>query len=149
MIARNQGNCESETDSAVCSTNEQALHELKSLKTYNRKRKHNVGKSERIASGVAGAALVAWGIKRRGISGALLGLAGAALIDRGVRGRCVLYKALGVSTADPKHVAEKLDNRIGKETDERDKRPVRDRVQQASEESFPASDPPSFTGAKA
>jgi hypothetical protein len=133
----------------ISSSTESALHELKALKSYNRKRRHNVGKAERVASGLIGGALLAYGVKRRGIGGAVLGLIGAALVDRGIRGRCALYSALGYSTADPDHTADKFDARVGKEPGEADNKAVPDKVQEASEESFPASDPPSFTGAKA
>jgi uncharacterized membrane protein len=59
----------------------------------------NVGRSERIASVLGGAALAGFGARRRGLGGALLGLAGAALVHRGLTGHSFLYGALGMDTA--------------------------------------------------
>ncbi len=43
----------------------------------------NVGSGERIASALAGTALVLGGISRGGLSGLLMGLGGGALVKRG------------------------------------------------------------------
>lgn len=59
----------------------------------------NVGDMERVISALSGAALAAIGIKRRGVGGVALALLGAELVRRGATGRCMLYEALGVSTA--------------------------------------------------
>jgi uncharacterized membrane protein len=61
----------------------------------------NVAKGERFASVLGGAALAAYGARRRGLPGALLALVGGALVRRGVTGHCDVYQALGVSTANP------------------------------------------------
>lgn len=58
----------------------------------------NVGRSERIASAVSGAGLVALGARRRGLGGALLGAAGAFLLHRGLSGHCMVYGALDLDT---------------------------------------------------
>lgn len=63
-------------------------------------RMKNVGDIERIASGVAGAALLAKGITQRGPLGWLLAVIGGSLVFRGATGSCKLYEAVGVSTAE-------------------------------------------------
>ena len=60
----------------------------------------NVGELERWLSVLGGAALAAYGADRRGTRGTLLALAGAELVRRGVSGHCLLYDAIGVTTAD-------------------------------------------------
>jgi uncharacterized membrane protein len=59
----------------------------------------NVGEVERWLSGVGGAALLAYGLKRGTLGGAALALLGGALLYRGVTGHCDAYEALNVSTA--------------------------------------------------
>jgi uncharacterized membrane protein len=59
----------------------------------------NVGGPERFVSVVSGGALAAYGLRRRDRRGLALALLGAELIRRGATGRCVVYRALGVSTA--------------------------------------------------
>ncbi|MBA3345317.1 MAG: SRPBCC family protein [Gemmatimonadales bacterium] len=58
----------------------------------------NVGRNERILSGVAGAALIAYGL-RRGRLGALFLPLGGSLLSRAVSGRCAVNRALGRDTA--------------------------------------------------
>lgn len=61
----------------------------------------NLGNGERVASAVAGASLIAFGIAKRGLPGAALGLLGGALLVRGVTGHCDLSEKLGLSSAGP------------------------------------------------
>jgi uncharacterized membrane protein len=59
----------------------------------------NVGNIERWGSVLGGAALTAYGLKRRSLGGAALALVGAGLVYRGVTGQCQCYRALGINTA--------------------------------------------------
>jgi uncharacterized membrane protein len=59
----------------------------------------NVNTLERWASVLGGAALATYAARRRGVPGAALALLGGELIRRGATGHCMVYDALGVSTA--------------------------------------------------
>ncbi|MBA3521401.1 MAG: SRPBCC family protein [Gemmatimonadales bacterium] len=59
----------------------------------------NVGRNERILSGVAGAALIAYGLRRGRLRALLLPL-GGSLISRAVGGRCAINRAFGRNTAE-------------------------------------------------
>ena len=91
----------------------------------------NVGDSERYASAVAGGFLLAVGLSGSSVwqrLGSLL--IGGSLIHRGVSGHCMLYRLL----SNPrKQEAERAEAQ----------------VDEAVEESFPASDPPAFNSASA
>jgi uncharacterized membrane protein len=58
----------------------------------------NVARTERFGSVAAGAALVAYGIRRRDPIGLIAALVGGVLVRRGATGHCPVYYALGVST---------------------------------------------------
>ena len=58
----------------------------------------NVGRTERIVSGVVGAALIGYGLGRRRLRALLFPL-GAELIRRGVTGKCRINRALGRNSA--------------------------------------------------
>jgi uncharacterized membrane protein len=58
----------------------------------------NVGKTERLISGVAGAAMIVLALRRKRLRGILLPI-GGNLITRAVSGRCPINRALGRNTA--------------------------------------------------
>jgi hypothetical protein len=90
----------------------------------------NVSESERWASFILGGMVTLFGIQRRSFRGALLALGGASLIHRAVTGHCATYEALGIDATEEPLPPASL---------------AGDRVWEASNESFPASDPPSWT----
>ena len=59
----------------------------------------NVGETERIISALAGPLLAFAAVKRRGLSGALLGVVAAEMVYRGVTGHSPIYATLGINTA--------------------------------------------------
>lgn len=95
----------------------------------------NIERLERLISIGAGAGILL-GLARSGSLTRLLGaLFGAALIHRGITGHCEVYEALDRSLAD-----EYVDD---------DEPAVSRQIDIASDDSFPASDPPAWTGAAA
>lgn len=96
----------------------------------------NVGSTERWLSLAAGTALIVRGMTRPSMASALLGLAGVALVQRGATGHCALFSALGVDTSDAAR---------GRSDASRGHRSIHEQIESASEDSFPASDPPSWT----
>src|SRR3954452_7180169 len=60
----------------------------------------NVGELERLFSVITGGALAVYGLRQRGVPGIGVALLGAELVRRGASGHCLMYEALGVSTAN-------------------------------------------------
>lgn len=100
----------------------------------------NVGTTERWLSLLGGAALIMRGMNRPSMLNSLLGLGGVALVHRGVTGHCLGYAALGLDTTSRDASHDRPPTLEGK-----GRRSIRDEIEKASEDSFPASDPPSWT----
>ena len=86
----------------------------------------NLGTFERIGSTLMGMALISRALGRPSLGRLALAIGGAALLQRGLTGHCAAYQRLGISTT----LREDAEF---------------DAVHRTSEDSFPASDPPSWT----
>jgi len=71
----------------------------RNLYNYVTDMSQNVGGTERLASLLAGGALITYGFRRGGLLGTALGVLGGSMLFRGGTGHCHMYGALGVNTA--------------------------------------------------
>ena len=95
----------------------------------------NVGSSERVGSLLAGAVLIFRALSRPTLGRTAAAIGGAALLMRALTRHCALYERLGIGS--------NLVQTAHRRRIRRSRR--KDPVQEASEESFPASDPPAGT----
>ncbi|MDQ2667582.1 MAG: DUF2892 domain-containing protein [Gemmatimonadota bacterium] len=61
---------------------------------------HNVAQPERVASVAVGAAMLAYGLRRRDAGGIATAIIGGVFLHRGATGNCAVYNALGIGTGD-------------------------------------------------
>lgn len=98
----------------------------------------NVEEGERWLSLMGGAALAVAGLGMKSVGGLIAALTGGYLLYRGLRGHCFVYELLGIGpdyyeTMLPPDTAPPPEVYQG------------DEVAESSWESFPTSDPPSWT----
>lgn len=67
---------------------------------------HNVARPERVMSVTVGAALVAYGMRRRDTVGIAAAIVGGVFLHRGATGNCPVYNALGISTGDAEAILD-------------------------------------------
>ena len=94
----------------------------------------NLSDEERMVSGFGGAVLLGLGLTRHSsLATTLLAIGGLMLIERSLSGNCLIYRAFGLDSRNPPS-----DRRRGD-------RHALDEIERAAHDSFPASDPPSWS----
>lgn len=96
----------------------------------------NVNLDERFMSAIMGGFLAGSALRSGGpLRGAVLGALATGLMTRALTGHCAMYGWIGKTSLRSKYKSMNRDHQS------------HDEVEEAGEESFPASDPPSFTAA--
>ncbi len=67
--------------------------------SFGKQSEINVGETERVASGIGGGLLAAYGLTRGDLIGVGLALLGGSLVYRSATGHCTAYQALGINTS--------------------------------------------------
>lgn len=106
----------------------------------------NVGQTERLASAAIGGALLMSVVNFRPVRGILAAAIGGGLLYRAITGHCHLYHALGIDRAKETGNGGSSASRRMVSGMERSNRSS---VDIASDDSFPASDPPAWTRSSA
>lgn len=107
----------------------------------------HIGKSERITSMIAGTTLASSALRSRSLlSAALILGASAGMLYRGATGKCCFSKGINTLNDMMNGACSRVSDRSDRMNSEESHRTKRhDEVAEASEDSFPASDSPSFT----